>query len=165
MIDKYLCRAKRVDNNEWIEGFLVRYGWIGKEKWHIIPSYASALYTFEITPSTICRCTGVKDINGLLIWENDILMRKTTEKFKKYNSMKWEQYGVVKFGEYDFKPGVHGRNTVCFYVEHLKNVPIEPPNYLLGNISPGLNQRDVLDECYPYEVVGNIFDDYERLKI
>lgn len=73
MEDKYLVKAKRTDNREWVVGGLVRYGFTGKEKYYIVPDYASDLYAIEIDPNTICRCTGLKDENGKQIWENDIV--------------------------------------------------------------------------------------------
>ncbi len=73
MEDRYLCKAKRTDNGEWVIGGLVRYGFTGREKYYIVPSYASDLYALEIDPSTICWCTGLQDKNGKLIWENDIV--------------------------------------------------------------------------------------------
>lgn len=73
MNDRYLFKAKRVDNGEWVVGGLVRYGFTGKEKYYIVPDYASDLYAIEIDPNTICQCTGLKDKNSKLIWKNDIV--------------------------------------------------------------------------------------------
>lgn len=73
MEDRYLFKAKRVSNGEWIVGGLVRYGFTGKEKYYIVPDYASDLYAIEIDPFTICRCIGSQDKNGKLIYENDIV--------------------------------------------------------------------------------------------
>lgn len=73
MKNRYLFKAKRPDNGEWVVGYIVRYGYTGKEKYYIVPGYASDLYAIKIDPDTICQCTGLKDKNGKLIWENDIV--------------------------------------------------------------------------------------------
>lgn len=75
MENGYLFKAKRVDNGEWVVGF---YTYI-HEKHYIYTGQLihGGLYDvaerYEVDPSTICRCTGMKDKNGNLIFDNDIV--------------------------------------------------------------------------------------------
>ena len=68
MNNRYLYRAKRTDNGEFIEGLLtIMWG-----QFHIInPDDENAAY--PIDESTICRCTGKNDVYGKLIFEHDIV--------------------------------------------------------------------------------------------
>ena len=105
MENRYLYKAKRIDNGEWVIGNLVlsedcEDGWEAI----IIPTIDSQLSTkngpygqlrFEnwhrVDKTTICQCTGLKDDNGNLIYEHDILFLKD-----EINGCKWK--AVVEFG-------------------------------------------------------------------
>lgn len=71
MEDRYLYKAKRIDNGEWVQGYL--YGiW---EKRYILWGMTNDVPDMiEVDSSTICQCTGLKDKNGKPIWENDIIL-------------------------------------------------------------------------------------------
>ena len=66
-------RGKRLDNGEWVYGYYVYYGFIDNQKHYIVPDYASALYAFEVDPSTVGQYTGQKGIEGVEIYEGDIV--------------------------------------------------------------------------------------------
>ena len=69
MENRFLFRGKRKDNGEWIQGYL--YGiW---ERRYILWGMTNDIPNMvEVEPSTICKCTGGKDKNSKLIYENDI---------------------------------------------------------------------------------------------
>ena len=73
MKDRYLYKAKTC-NGKWVSGFLH----CKENKWYI-SNKAGAPFAFEVRPDTICQCTGLKDKNGKLIWENDIVNCLTEE--------------------------------------------------------------------------------------
>ena len=73
MNNRYICKAKRKDNGEWVEGFL----YITHNGEHEIGSYNDELDTERITyiviPKTVGQCSGVPDKNGTLMYEGDIV--------------------------------------------------------------------------------------------
>ena len=76
MEDRYLFKAKRLDNGEWVQGYL-SYPFCTKKGNESYYFYAKDSFGFfcrcVVDASTICRCTGLKGRNGKLIWENDIV--------------------------------------------------------------------------------------------
>ena len=69
MNNRYLYRAKRIDNGEWVEGFLMDDNYINMP---FNDNDVGGRFDdpVEIDPSTICQCTGLKKF-----YEKDIVKR------------------------------------------------------------------------------------------
>ena len=149
MNDRYLFRAKHsFESKKWHIGNLVEE----PDGLYLRDNKNNIMIYIQDT-STICQCTGLKDKNGKLIWENDVLLQKTTEK----HWCQWECMGVVKYGEHDWNVSEYGFTSIGFYIEPIVR------NGNINKIACGLNQVYINDEFYPIEVIGNIFDNPELM--
>lgn len=101
MQDRYLFKAKRKDDGKWVHGYLFddgfengrvfiggivieKYNGTACDDWNV-----TGINFYEIDPNTICQCTGLKDKNGKLIWENDIVNSKNGKAVVVWDRAEW----------------------------------------------------------------------------
>lgn len=123
MQDRYLFRGKRAGNGEWVI-------------WDAITGIPHDLY---IQVKTICQCTGLKDKNGRVIWENDIVNGSIKRGAAFYRCL-------VLWNECKARFDV--RAMGCNFPMTLDECT-----------------DDISMSGFEYEVVGNVFDNPELLEV
>lgn len=140
MEERYLYKAKRTDNREWVQGALLFHDDGSAVIFNYNPVDGS-LQVFDIDPSTSCQCTTFKDRNGNLVWENDLLKEFTGE------GNDWEIAKVI-LGEY------------CLSLGWCQAGVKSLNQYNTDLFKCALSRYDVSKS----EIVGNIFDNPELLE-
>ena len=114
MEDRYLFKAKRTDNGKWVVGTLLHKSSsfsIECDEYYIFDGIETSSNDdlYLVDPSTICQCTGLKDKNGKLIWENDIMVAHLDDSFPEdttYARVVWNNNGFCtkEQGSEDISP-------------------------------------------------------------
>ena len=154
-----LFKAKRIDNGEWVEGYLINEDcgcFIMPEDYISERQLKNNHYgyelilikAYEVDFETICQYTGLTDKNGNKIWENDIVTHTYTtykddeNSYPPFRSEKKQKNYVIKFD-----------STASFLGYRYHNSRNIFP-FKKGTV---INGDDV--------VVGNIFDNPELLGV
>ena len=158
MNNRYICKAKRKDNGEWIEGLFSIGNFAGREYYAIerrekrLLSRISCdsqwtMQPYEVIPETVGQCTGLKDKNGKLIFEGDILHIKTGKGWS--CPIGTDIYYKVVFTEF---------NIECYSCT-------EYIGFMAERSSGSLSSIYYIVTSYGAEVIGNIHDNPELLEV
>ena len=141
MEDRYLFKAKILDTHDWILGFLSMHK---TGKYFIRPIGGSASSSEEVDKNTICQCTGLKDKNGNLIWENDIIHKPFYTDYDAYANS--EAYtGRIQYEDGGWSVEITRSDGSTF-------------------VSPIIEMIAYSKDIEHFEVIGNIFDNKELLE-
>ena len=151
MNNRYIFRGKRKDNGEWVEGYLIQ----GNKTYIatteainymvVSTSYMASIELVEVIPETVGQCTGLKDKNGKLIFEGDIIKINSRVASSETRETAETEIGFV---EYDIDE--------CEYrITHVNGtIPEYGKNY---SLNLWRFKRDT------NEAIGNIHDDNPEL--
>ncbi len=150
-------RGKRVDNGKFAYGFLVK---IFDGRSFIIPENSGSLhkspyipYKYEVSPKTIGQFTGLLDKNNKKIYEGDITRIELLS-------------GEVHYFEVVIRTVIRKVINHQGFVDHTSKVAITGVVFIWNGFElfPCVDDEGIADSSN-MEVVGNIHDNHELLKL
>ena len=158
-MDRHICRAKIIDNDEWVYGYYVPASHFGHPEHLIIEQdtqYDGSgefwhMNVHEVDPKTVCQCTGWHDSHKTPIFEKDIVEFVGAETYRdliwwcnEMSMMTAIPLDGIKFNGYDYWNGNYPKYTYadfCFMMQ------------------------DPYGDFREIKVVGNVVDHPELLEV
>lgn len=140
MNTRYIFRGKREDNGEWVEGDLMQ--WKDETIRICVEDGDDTKITKTVIPETVGQCTGLKDKNGKLIFEGDVVKADGYTFFVKFEKCGGvandENYGYIGYYLDGFDSMTKNalrlglRNDICYFtdIEVTGNIHDDNPELL-----------------------------------
>lgn len=154
-----LYRGKRIDNGEWVQGWLKPYQNGGYDDIKEYPrlciqngSLSKDIY--EVIPETVGQWTGLTDKNGIKVFDGDIVKDDNLDTILLCDTRKSKRTGIaiVKYGLHDVPsddPFCWGK-ALGFYFDGDTLYP-----------TPAMYEES--DEFF-FEIIGNFYDNADLLE-
>ena len=152
-----IFRGKRVDNGEWVYGYLSKSRGINRQLELCIDYEEKGIMCSSIViPETIGQYTGLKDKNGKRIFEGDVIRYADIDEYNCY------------IESLEFPEAYDGQDFSNMFAidEVVYGINIGYPAFDLNRHNFEVNGLSELNESgqYFYEVIGNIHDSPELIK-
>ena len=157
-----LFRGKRLDNGEWVEGWLTyRYRYDQQSKKEILGSVidyphkltiektiGTCICSAKVDPATVGQYTGLKDKNGKRIFEGDVVRIERAEwGFDGMSTDYRTELGAIAYDNW---------GMVGLIVDKYKGAPVWSDFFHVCGLTDRVHD-------WSFEVIGNIHDNPELL--